>query len=304
MLEKYIYIMGRGHSGSTVLDSLLGNARNACGVGEMVMGIDGTYPCSCGDDVSTCTFWKSVRESFDTSSEELTWDDAAEVIASESNVLRFVPNMIQSLDSVRLRSLGRATRTFADSISHASGQPVVVESSKEISRALFLARSLPEARILHIVRHPERMLASNLHRLRDGSGLVLFRRTFRSEVFAPLVIAASALSWVIGNLLCEIVALRFPEKVMRVRYEDLCADPAAGLERISSFTGLELDNVISAVQNREELDIDHKLAGNRMAKKGHFVFQPSRSKGRDIPESLRKIGRAITWPIMRLYEYS
>ncbi len=153
------------------------------------------------------------------------------------------------------------------------------------------------------MRDPIRMLASDLHRLRDGTGLVLFRQTFRSERLAPLIIAASAFSWLVGNLLCELVARIAPEKYMRVRYEDLCQDPKRELGKISSFTGLELESVINAVEEKETLPINHKLAGNRMAKKGEFVFQPSRSEGRDISSGIRRIGRMVTYPLLKYYGY-
>jgi len=304
MLERYVYIMGRGHSGSTVLDALLGNAENACGVGELVMGIDGTYPCSCGEKVTDCDFWQKVKDGFMQSTHgELPWDRAASILSEKSNVLQFIPTLLASSKSSHIQQLEAATQGVAEAVSKASHRPIVVDSSKEVSRGLLLARRMPESRILHIVRNPERMLASNLHRLRDGTGLVLFRRTFHSELFAPLIIAASALSWVVGNLLCEKVSRIAPDRVMRVRYEDLCEDPARVLRRISEFTGLHLDKVIPSVQNGSILAIQHKLAGNRMAKKGEFVFQPDRSSGRDIPRGLRRMGRVITYPLMKKYGY-
>jgi hypothetical protein len=303
-VKRYVYIMGRGHSGSTVLDALLGNADNARGVGELVMGIDGTYPCSCGKEVEDCSFWSEVRRKYETEvADEMSWEEAAHHIADRANVLQYLPVLTARRSAKWVRQLQKSIRNVVDSVSQASGYPIIVDSSKEISRGLFLSLYFPDARIVHIVRDPVRMLASDLHRLRDGTGLVLFRRTFQSQTFAPLIIAASAFSWVVGNLLCETVAQIAPEKVMRVRYEDLCRDPDAELSRIARFTGLQLDSVIKSVQRNETLSIDHKLAGNRMAKKGEFVFQPGRSQGREISPGIRRIGRMITYPLAKRYGY-
>lgn len=148
------------------------------------------------------------------------------------------------------------------------------------------------------------MLASNLHRLRDGTGFVFLRRRFHSQKLAPVILGLSALSWTIGNLLCELTHLIASERVLRVRYEDVCAEPKRELRRIGDFTGLEMESVVQAIQNREELPITHKLAGNRMTRKGSFVFEPERSKGRPIPDYVRRIGDMLTWPLARFYGYT
>lgn len=300
--SRYIYIMGRGHSGSTVLDSLLGNAPEAQGVGEMVAGLDGSYPCSCGREVRDCTMWGDVRDSF-RQRETMSWDQAVATITTQARVQQYPKILLKPKTSGAMQEMARALKGVWRAVADVTGNTSLVDSSKEISRGLFLARSLPDARIIHIVRRPDRMLASNLHRLRDGSGLVLFRRTFDEERFAPLLLGMSAVSWVVGNLLCESVRALYPEKVLRLRYEDLCADPAGELRKIGRFTGLKLESVIESVQRREPLPIKHKLAGNRMARKQQFTFDPQRVSGRDLPDALEKVGRAITYPMLKAYGY-
>ena len=59
----YLYITGRGHSGSTILDILLGNSSQIESVGELLAGLSRAdrEPCSCGATMSDCGFWREVR---------------------------------------------------------------------------------------------------------------------------------------------------------------------------------------------------------------------------------------------------
>lgn len=300
---KYVYVMGRGHSGSTVLDALLGNANDARGIGEVVAGIDGTHPCSCGASVDECLYWQEVRRQFGKCS-DFSWKQMVNRIAGEAHIFNFARVLAASESSQFVRETRRSIRDVAQSIRDVSAASCIVDSSKELSRGLFLARFLPEARVIHLVRNPRRMLASNLHRLRDGTGFVFLRHRFQSRTLAPLILGLSALSWTVGNLLCELTSRLAPSRVLRVRYEDLCANPAQELRRISAFTELNLTSVIDAIEDRESLPIQHKLAGNRMAKQGEFIFEPERSEARSLPNSIQWIGQALTWPLACLYDYA
>lgn len=304
---SYVYVMGRGHSGSTVLDALLGNGANVRGIGEVVAGLDGTHPCSCGASVDACPYWREVRAALvaatETGADEAVWRQTVEAVAGRATVLHVPKVLAASPSSAFVTSTRRALRSLADAIRRVSGVTHVVDSSKELSRGLFLARFVPEARVIHLVRRPTRMMASNLHRLRDGTGFVFLRRRFRSEALAPLILGLSALSWTVGNLLCELARTLAPDRVLRVRYEDLCERPGRELDRIAAFTGLDLDRVHDAIRHKRELPIEHKLAGNRMATRGAFVFEPERSQGRPIPAHIERIGRLLTRPLSAYYGY-
>ena len=71
----YIYITGRGHSGSTILDILLGNSSQIASVGELLAGLSRADQgaCSCGATMSDCGFWREVRSRAE--AEGITWDE-------------------------------------------------------------------------------------------------------------------------------------------------------------------------------------------------------------------------------------
>ena len=65
----YIYVAGRGHSGSTILDIMLGGGSAIESVGELgtigTRGLSGDktgHLCGCGAVIAECPFWTRVRE--------------------------------------------------------------------------------------------------------------------------------------------------------------------------------------------------------------------------------------------------
>ena len=64
----YLYVMGRGHSGSTILDILMGGGAAVESVGEFVSGLRryrGEERCACGCAMWECLVWCEVRLRFD-----------------------------------------------------------------------------------------------------------------------------------------------------------------------------------------------------------------------------------------------
>ena len=67
MVEKVIYIASLSHSGSTLLNLMLGASKGTVALGEVSLtwrslGSGGKYPgvCSCGAPVPDCQLWGPV----------------------------------------------------------------------------------------------------------------------------------------------------------------------------------------------------------------------------------------------------
>ena len=65
---RIIYIVGAGRSGSTVLDTVLGNHPDAVSVGELSnlhrSGWVNNEFCACGEPADGCGFWNEVRSAW------------------------------------------------------------------------------------------------------------------------------------------------------------------------------------------------------------------------------------------------
>lgn len=303
-MARLVYVMGRGHSGSTVLDALLGNAGDAVGVGELVAGmLRYTELCSCGRSIEECAFWEEVRRRLESES-GIPWSEAARRIQAQAHLRRFPATLTGSAESADVRELDAANRAIMVAISGVAGVDVIVDSSKELTRALFLAKHDPEARIVHLVRSPHAVLASLAHRIDTGRGFSFLRRRYRARALQPLFMTMAAAGWMIGNVLGELVARIAPGRVLRVRYEDLCEHTGETLRQIGEFADLDLSRVVTAVESGSRLALGHKLAGNQMLREGSFKFEPGRVAGRSLSRPYGILASIITWPLLLRYGYT
>ena len=94
-MRTWLYIAVRGHSDSTMLDGMLGNADGVESVGELGSGM-GRYKalCSCGETFDDCPFWSGVRRQYEKISGE-PWDNAVRASAGQAHV-RNLPRTIMA----------------------------------------------------------------------------------------------------------------------------------------------------------------------------------------------------------------
>jgi hypothetical protein len=310
----YLYLMGRGHSGSTVLDIALGNAAAVESVGELAaLGAprwrSGEIPCSCGAPVDGCPFWREVRRRFEAAGGG-DWGAAAEALYAHGHVRNFWRTLRADPDPAGapadLAALARAAAALRDAMAAASGKPHVLDSSKEPTRALLLLKYLPgDARVVHLVRDPRGIARSHHWRIADGRGFLFLRRRFRATWTGPLFLLLGAASWTAGNLLAELVACRHPDRVLRLRYEDLRRDPAAAVRLVGSAFGLPVEDAALRLERGEALAVGHNVGGNHIRhERGGVRFDAGAEAARPpLPRWAELATLALCWPLMGRYGY-
>ena len=295
--------MGRGHSGSTVLDALLGNAESIESIGELVSGLEReTEICSCGKAYRRCGFWLRVIAEFRKKS-EINIELGASLMRRQAHIRRFTKYIIARPNSQDVQVLKQINNAIFASLQKASGKKCIVDSSKEHTRALFLMRFMPNVKIIHLVRNPKGILASTLYRVKEGKGFKFLRRRYFSPRMTGFYMALTSVNWVIGCLIAEIVKLYDPGRVIRLRFEDLCHDTRNEMERIAKFIGHDISQVITNIESGQEMSIGHNIGGNMMRKSGRFKFDPNAEKKRFLPYRYKILANLITWPFMLLYGY-
>ena len=154
---KVIYLLGCSRSGSTILDSILGSATNAIGLGELEKlhesGWLGSDYCGCGVKVNDCDFWTGVRRRWARNS------DLNSYIRMQSRYCRVrqVPRLLFSRkgSGTAFGDYADSTTSLYKSIAAESGAEVIVDSSKNPIRALALSRlKAIDLRLVHLVRDP------------------------------------------------------------------------------------------------------------------------------------------------------
>lgn len=301
-MTRWVYIAGRGHSGSTILDGMLGNVGGIASVGELVSGMT-RYDdaCSCGATFECCPYWRATRQEFQERS-GTDWDTAARRSVSQAHIRHFPKTFFSSRNADWVRDLIRDTRQIGGALTVENAE-IVVDSSKEITRALFLVRFLPETRVIHLVRHPVSVVTSNYHRLSVGKGFKFLRRRYYPEdTFWPALLA-SCVGWIAGNVLSDIVRMFARGRFLRVKYENLVSEPDRQLDRIEKFLDVPLDEIREKIRRKEPFDIGHNIGGNhlRMAKQFTFGNQPGARK--PLPVRYRVLVNTVCFPFLWLYGY-
>ncbi|MCF8095918.1 MAG: sulfotransferase, partial [Desulfobacteraceae bacterium] len=192
---------------------------------------------------------------------------------------------------------------IAAAVGATSGKEVIVDSSKEITRALFLMRFVPGSRVVHLVRHPEKVLQSNFYRLEKGSGFKFLRMRFTPRRWFGPFLFASAAAWMIGNIMAEVVRLFGRDRFLRIRYEDLIASPLEQLDRIEKFAGVSLAEVKRRVREKQPFNVGHNIGGNHMRMAGSFVLDPKKASRQGLPKRYSLMVQALCWPLLWKYGY-
>ncbi len=324
---KVLKITGSAHSGSTVLDVVLGNHPSIESVGEVnklirtgwisresLRGIDPKRLrrpiCTCGKRLDVlyvdtpdeaCPFWSSVRREW----VERTDEDSIESypkLQDDFEPQRRWPRLLyeRRKRSASFRSYAGLTRAFFESIRAVSGKPVIVDSTKSTTRA-FAFGMIPgiDLYVVHLVR--------------DGRGVITsLRKTFEKDIQAGIMwdhkgrpMWKSVVRWIVLNLATEWVCAQLgPKRTMRLRYEDFVADPNGALQRIGSLLELDLTDVADAASSGKPMQAGHNVGGNRTKKSGVITLRPDAQEWRTaLSPTEQRLSWALMGWLMRRYGY-
>lgn len=265
-----VYILSAGHSGSTLLNLLLGAHPDAVAVSELTY-LPGNFlhreRCTCGVAVDECAHWRDVaRRLHDTLGIDLLrapltldlgYRDAPRGVHRAARAYRAAWQLQRIALYARLahgvplppalhaRFDGCVRRRLAvyDAVRATAGARVVVDASKEYLLGASTWRAAPaRTRLVLLVRDGRAVYWSNLKRgFPADYSLQAWHRYY-----------AHALA---------VLRRSVPESaVLRVRYEDLVADPSATLQRLCEFAGLRFVPAMLTGAGRTQ----HVASGNDM----------------------------------------
>ena len=229
---KILYIVGFPRSGSTLLDRLVAANAGLLSAGEVrrvwERGLLADELCGCGQPFSACPFWTRVDRAGVRRSRRGRC--AGDGLRDRS--ARGPPRPAGArwrAASWERGAAPSATPTCSGSTvrcSSVSGAPAIVDSSKDSTYALLLSKIEGlEVEFVHLVRD-SRAVAFSWQRRRRRPEIV-----DREEYMPVIRPAGTAAGWSARNLSAE--ALRgFSGRYVRLRYEDLAADPDAALGEV------------------------------------------------------------------------
>jgi hypothetical protein len=223
--QKIIYVMGLGHSGSTVLDMLLTTGGKAVGLGQVWtvlredLAASMERTCSCGQTALRCPFWGPVLERTASLPQSLPLWGRYRVI------------------------LERAAQLFGPGIA-------IVDSSKLVDTLALLVRHYPDAdlRVVHNIKDVRAFTISML----DNSRRKSRRRELPEKIFYQWY-RDNRRSFAAANTLLG----RPPTGIM---YEGLCLAAANVTQRLAEALGeqyVDPDSTLNA-------GYTHIISGNRL----------------------------------------
>ena len=250
MKPQFVFICAAGHSGSTLLDLLLGSHPEGISVGEITQlpkNISLNSECSCGQHLSECAFWSHLITDFGRSTDQDLWKTpyslnlgfikaGDEIDPQHQTPLRMaLRKLTYGVEYARLRWRLPALPIFHREVKEGAAgkvslfefilkqtnQQFIVDSSKHYLGALSLYEAAPEeTRIIHLVR--------------DG------RAVFNSGIGRGLRPAAALNAWARHCRRSGLLKKYLPESALLVvHYEDLAGHPDDELRRISEFLGID-----------------------------------------------------------------
>jgi hypothetical protein len=281
---------------------LLGSLPETFAVGELrylwQRGIVEHRLCGCGQPLPECALWQTILSRTFEGDVPRNVDDAIDAVdwigsaANLPSVLRR-PSSIPPIGDLPLL-LSRLYRAVADT----TGADTIIDSSKPPTYG-WLVGTLPgiELSVIHLVRDPRGTAFSWLHPKaaadRPSGGLMPRKPAWKS-----------AINWGVWNAATELLFRGRPDRMLRVRYEDLVAEPDATLASVLAFLGYAEDS-LDALEGRSfQRRTSHTVAGNpsRLTEEP-TLLRPDTTWETELPRTSRRIVTALAAPLLHHYGY-
>lgn len=254
---KVIYIAGNGHSGSTLLDIIIGSSPGLFSAGELgFITRDSIFDeyCSCGEMICKCPVWTSVVEKW-LSQTDVTLKEYKQMrweFERSKTTLKALKNSV--FPSQRFLRYCRSTLALYESIRDVTGKSIIVDSTKSPQRIAVLNK-IVDLKVIHICREAKGVL---------NSGKRSSKKDIKAGIEADLPArrTGKALTeWVFVNLMTEIFCIGVPSKKLKYK------------KYIKNLNYLEeLDDAIKITAN--SFSAPHMLAGNVLRLKKNIIINP------------------------------
>ena len=303
-----VYIMGRGRSGSTVLDLMLDNHEKIQAVGELATGFgfrSKVARCACQALPNECDFWGNIRKRLQQLHPETSLDQYSKMVNYMARFYRILQIKTGIGTPAWLSTYDSMTYDLYALIARKSHRSYIVDSSKDIGHAYYLLKRLPaKIKIIHLVRDGRGVMWSRLRQLRAGIPFQFLRRYYTPKRHWTFMIL-TVLSWNVANMMGLLLRLLHNNQIIQVKYEDICRNPTQELIRIGGFLNLDLTPLKTKIENSEPFNIGHSIAGNpmRYSSSGNFTFKPDYAWRKQLPRGYKLLFVLLAFPLALYYGY-
>lgn len=248
--QAFIFVTGASRSGTTMLSRVLGNADAVLALNELHFfgGLLPVEECSTplprerASQIVAMTLARVARDVWVKEPTDQEWMSARRIVAALAD------------DDVTGDEL--FARTMADVLRDSSAVRVCEQTPRNIYYARHLLKAYPNAKVVHVLRDPRAVLASQKDRYKMrklGGNKVpvseVARQWLNYHPFSMMKLWRSATQ--------QAQSLQDDDRFLVVRYEDLIADPQATLAALCTKLDLEFDDEMMSVPHWGSSTVEH-----------------------------------------------
>ena len=257
-MKQLVYIAGSGHSGSTLLDRLLGSQPNISALGEIhrySLGLnrfETPFSCDCGLALKDCAFWREVTESlqnktglsadvfktvFKTTDHTTLQQQSGEKYFNAQQSYRFIParadKYLLSMVPTKIAPIADKLNLLGQNLQYARNSHMVFDAVREITDKEVIIDSTKNSLRMRALYLTSNVPMKIIFLKRDGRAVVNSRMKRQN-----ISVSKATRIWLQENKKVEFVLRRMSGvPVYRANYEDLCRDSDAEIGKILEFIG-------------------------------------------------------------------
>ena len=298
---KVLYIAGFERSGSTILNRVLGQIDGFVAWGELrdiwQHGVIENRSCTCGALFRECPAWTKI---LDTAFEGIDRVEAQEMTKllqkTRASVLphyfgiwqkAFIKHGIEEY----LKSLEKLYRAIQAN----TGSRVIVDSTKA-SWYGYVLGMLPtiDLYVVHIVRDSRGVCHSLQRHKSKGEPF--------SQWYNPI---HASLSWSLKNYGVEMLLNRFPDRYLRISYEEFIQNPKLAVESILKLLREEVTQLPFKDDTTVNMGIDHIFAGSPSSRSetGFVKLSLDERWKKEMNTIDKAIITSLSWLLLKKYGY-
>ena len=271
---KIIYIAGSGRSGSTILESVLGNIDRTLSVGECNRFWERFYKaetyCGCGKKIEVCELWSQIHNRLIERFPDYDIIDIKKRIQKINKFSNF-KNLRSFIRSEDWTNFNEIIKFFYSQISKISGNKVIIDSSKSPNWVQYLSLlDFSEIKIIHLERKLEAVANS-------WKKTKVLNEFYDRKVLMPIKSNRQMLIYWFKRKLV-ISKMKRNIDILEIAYEELCQNLGGTIKIIADYTGMD-EPIGELVMPK-----NHGIAGNpvRNSTKDKIVIYPPEEKYKNL----------------------
>lgn len=287
--KTIIYIAGDGHTGSTLLDIILGSGKKSFSTGELRFlaekgVVNGEY-CSCGVPVPECTLWKEIIEEWEKVM-TLDWESYIQiqkVLKSKKKI--FKARKLLNKQPEQIKNFIDDTEQLYSIIFSVTGSDTIIDSSKASGMIPILKELKFNLSVIHLTRSFGDVLNSNKKRAKKDLEKGIEHDIVPKSTLTVLV------NWFFINILTKYHTKGVECK--HIKYEEYIDELKQTVSDI-----IPVDSEYEALlENRGPFMPAHLVAGNAIRRKGEqFVTKkPMNTSYSRLNSAERVLAKTIDW---------